>query len=69
MILPNSYEELKKPPLKNFGLDLRKIFRIAVRKYVAIYEKINVTFFVCFYPQILMKKSEKILDEKCRKLL
>ena len=55
VILPDYHGELKKPLIKNFGLYLRKIFIIflkkstknenfmifqrAVRKYVGIYEK------------------------------
>jgi hypothetical protein len=42
------------------------IFQTAVRKYVGIYEK-SESGYVCFYPKISIKKSEKIVDQKCRK--
>ena len=43
------------------------IFQTAVRKYVGIYEKSKSGYFICFYERILIKKSVKILDEKCGK--
>jgi hypothetical protein len=47
------------------------IFQTPVRKYVGIYicmKKVKV-FFFGFYPQILLKKTEHILDVKCVKFL
>jgi hypothetical protein len=43
------------------------IFQTTVRKYVGIYEKSKSGHFFCFYQQISIEKSEKILDEKCVK--
>jgi hypothetical protein len=40
------------------------IFQAALRKYVGIYEQSESGYFFSFYPQISIKKSEKILDEK-----